>query len=72
MGPQKLINKQTKMVLGGLKFEKKCTKVQFSREVKKKKQMDFFNFSFSNGFDVVMEQNISKRSSLKISLIFHV
>ena len=72
MGPQKLINKQTKMVLGGLKFEKKCTKVQFSREVKKKKQMDFFNFSFSNGFDVVMEPNICKRSSVYIALIFHV
>ena len=69
MGPQKLINKHAKMVL---KFEKKCTKVQFSREVKKKKQMDFFNFSFSNGFDVVMEPNICKHSSVYIALIFHV
>ena len=72
MGPQKLINKQTKMVLGGLKFEKMCTKVQFSREVKKKKQMDFLNFSFSNGFDAVMEPNICKHSSVYIALIFHV
>ena len=70
MGPQKLINKQTKMVLGGLKFEKKCTKEQFSREVilyichKNKKKGLSLNFTFSNGLDVVMEQNISKRSSL--------
>ena len=66
MGPQKLINKHAKLVLSGLKLEKKCSKVQFSSSAfylpQKPKNLNFF----SNVFDAVIQPNICKRSSMKI------